>query len=246
MTVEELRATIDAVPRVRLAHLPTPLDEAPRFAATVGGVRVWLKPDDCTGLFFGGNKTRHCEFLMADAMHSGCDVVVWGAGAQSNSCRQTGAACAKLGLECHLYLSRGAWNTALTGNMLLHHLTGARVELVDAELGPELDALMTAKADELAKQGRKAYVWHKPRTVPVAAVSYALCMAEIVEQCRERDIRPSAVYVSSAGSTGAGLILGAMLLGLPWPVRASRTTAGRGTCRGISKGRARLRPVARP
>ncbi len=219
MTTDELRAAIDVVPRVRLAYLPTPLDEAPRFAVKVGNVRVWLKRDDCTGLFFGGNKARHNEFLMADALHTGCDVIVWGAGAQSNNCRQTAAACAKLGLECRLFLSRGTWNTQLTGNLLLHHLTGARVELVDVEMGPELEALLAAKANELANRGRKPYVWDRSRVVPLAAVSYALCMAEIADQCRERDIEPAAVYVSSSGSTGAGLILGAKLLDLAWPVR---------------------------
>ncbi|MFO0809648.1 MAG: D-cysteine desulfhydrase family protein [Gemmataceae bacterium] len=219
MTTDELQHRIDALPRVRLAHLPTPLEPVPRFSKAIGSVRVWLKRDDCTGLLFGGNKARHNEFLMADALHAGCDVVVWGAGAQSNNCRQTAAACAKLGLECHLYLSRGSWNTALTGNLLLHHLTGARVELVDAEMGAELDALMAAKVADLAKKGRTAYVWHKPRVVPMAAVSYALCMVEIVEQCREYGLSPNALYVSSSGSTGAGLILGAKVLGVPYPVR---------------------------
>lgn len=219
MTTDDLRTAIDAIPRVRLAHLPTPLDETPRFAVKIGNVRVWLKRDDCTGLFFGGNKARHNEFLMADALHTGCDVVVWGAGAQSNNCRQTAAACAKLGLECRLFLSRGTWNTQLTGNLLLHHLTGARVELVDVEMGPELEALLAAKANELVNRGRKPYVWDRSRVVPLAAVSYVLCMTEIAEQCRERDIEPAAVYVSSSGSTGAGLILGAKLLDLAWPVR---------------------------
>ena len=98
-----------SLPRVRLAHLPTPLEEAPRFAAQIGGgVRVFVKRDDCTGLLLGGNKARHNEFLLGDAVDQGCDMVVWGAGVQSNNCRQTAAGCAKLGLECRLYLSRGA------------------------------------------------------------------------------------------------------------------------------------------
>jgi 1-aminocyclopropane-1-carboxylate deaminase/D-cysteine desulfhydrase-like pyridoxal-dependent ACC family enzyme len=41
-----------------LAHLPTPVEDATRFAKTVGGVRVLIKRDDCTGLLFGGNKVR--------------------------------------------------------------------------------------------------------------------------------------------------------------------------------------------
>src|SRR3954471_22196369 len=157
-----IRAATARIPRVRLAHLPTPLEEAPRFAAWLGGgVRVFIKRDDCTGLLLGGNKARHNEFLMGDALDQNADMVVWGAGAQSNNCRQTAAACAKLGLECRLYLSRGQWNTAVQGNLLLDHLVGANVELVDEELGPELDALMAAKAREFAARGRRPYVWDK-------------------------------------------------------------------------------------
>ena len=53
-----LQARIDALPRVRLAHLPTPLDHCPRLGEALGGVDVWIKRDDLTGLAFGGNKTR--------------------------------------------------------------------------------------------------------------------------------------------------------------------------------------------
>src|SRR3954449_11746568 len=123
LTPSELLAAADRLPRVRLAQLPTPLEEAPRFAEAVGGgVRVFVKRDDCTGLLLGGNKARHNEFLLGDAVDRGCDLVVWGAGVQSNNCRQTAAACAKLGLECRLYLSRGGYSTAIQGNLLLDHL----------------------------------------------------------------------------------------------------------------------------
>ena len=100
LTPAELRGRVDRVPRVRLAHLPTPLDDAPHFSREIGGgVRVLIKRDDCTGLLMGGNKARHNEFLLGDAVDRGCDLVVWGAGVQSNNCRQTAAGCARLGLE---------------------------------------------------------------------------------------------------------------------------------------------------
>src|SRR5215208_6080826 len=127
----EVRAAVERLPRVRLAHLPTPLEETPRFAAKIGGgVRVFVKRDDCTGLVLGGNKARHNEFLLGDAIAEGCDLFVWGALVQSNNCRQTAAACAKLGIECRLFLSRTTHNDDLQGNLLLDHLVGARVELV--------------------------------------------------------------------------------------------------------------------
>lgn len=63
ITVKELRAKTGALPRVRLATLPTPLHEVPRSSEAVDGPRISVKRDDLTGLAFGGNKTRMFEFL---------------------------------------------------------------------------------------------------------------------------------------------------------------------------------------
>ncbi len=216
----EVRAAAARLPRARLAHLPTPLEEAPRFSQALGGkVRILIKRDDCTGLLLGGNKARHNEFLLGDAVEQKADMLVWGAGVQSNNCRQTAAGCAKLGLECRLYLSRGHYKTEPQGNLLLDYLVGAKVEFTDAAIGPELNAVLAAKADEFRKAGRRPYYWEPSRVVPLAAVSYALCVAEIAEQLNEMGISADAIYVSSAGATGAGVALGRKLLGLKCPAR---------------------------
>src|SRR5436190_2640179 len=216
----EVREAAAKLPRVPLAHLPTPLEEAPRFAEKLGGgVRVFIKRDDCTGLLLGGNKARHNEFLLGDAVDQGADMLVWGAGVQSNNCRQTAAGCAKLGLECRLYLSKAHHRTEPQGNLLLDYLVGAKVEFTDAKIGPELNALLSAKAEEFRRAGRKPYFWNPQRVVPLAAVSYALCMAEIAEQLAGMELMADAVYVSSAGATGAGVALGKAVLGLPCPAR---------------------------
>lgn len=215
-----VREAVEKLPRVKLAHLPTPLEELSRFSAKLGGgVRVFIKRDDCTGLVLGGNKARHNEFLLADAIDSGCDMLVWGALVQSNNCRQTAAGCARLGLECRLYLSKSHFKTEPQGNLLLDYLVGAKVEFTDAKIGPELNALLAEKADDFRRAGRKPYFWHPPRVVPLAAISYLLCMAEIVEQCAAMALQPDALYVSSAGATGAGVALGKKVMGLPYPTR---------------------------
>jgi 1-aminocyclopropane-1-carboxylate deaminase/D-cysteine desulfhydrase-like pyridoxal-dependent ACC family enzyme len=220
LTPAAVRAAAEKLPRVRLAHLPTPLEELPRFAAKLGGgVRVFIKRDDCTGLVLGGNKARHNEFLLGDALASGCDMLIWGALIQSNNCRQTAASCARLGLECRLYLSKSHYKTEPQGNLLLDYLVGAKVEFTDAKIGPELNALLVAKAEEFRRAGRKPYFWDPPRVVPRAAVSYVLCMAEIAEQCAALGVTPDALYVSSAGATGAGVALGKSILGLSYPAR---------------------------
>jgi len=220
LSIAELRRVAERLPRVRLAHLPTPLDDVPRFSERIGRVRILIKRDDCTGFYFGGNKSRHNEFLLGDALATGCDLVVWGAEYQSNSCRQTAAACAKLGLDCRLFLSPGRHRRQVQGNLLLDLLVGADVELVDAAIGIELDALLRDQAAAARSAGRRPYVWDRPRVLPRAAVSYSLCLAEVVEQCAARGVEPSAVYVSSAGATGAGLALGQALLGLAAEVRS--------------------------
>jgi 1-aminocyclopropane-1-carboxylate deaminase/D-cysteine desulfhydrase-like pyridoxal-dependent ACC family enzyme len=219
LTPDEVRRAAAKLPRVSLAHLPTPLEEAPRFAKRLGGPRIFLKRDDCTGLLFGGNKTRHNEFLLADALKQKADMLIWGAGIQSNNCRQTAAACNKLGIECHLYLTRATHNDDIQGNLLLDHLMGAHVTVVDVPMGPAMDDLLLAKAEEFRLAGRKPYVWNRHTGRPIASVSYVLCLAEIAEGMKKLGVEPSAVYCAAAGATGAGLALGRAVLGLPWRIR---------------------------
>src|SRR6516164_8921476 len=219
LTPDEVRRVAGKLPRVALAHLPTPLEEISRFAQRLGGPRIFIKRDDCTGMLFGGNKTRHNEFLLADALKQQADMLIWGAGIQSNNCRQTAAACNKLGIECHLYLTRAAHNDDIQGNLLLDHLMGAKVYIIDTPLGPELDDLLLAKAAELRAAGRRPFVWDRVTGRPIAAVSYALCLAEILEQARARGVEPTQVYCAAAGATGAGLAIGKAILGWPGQVR---------------------------
>lgn len=219
---DELRERLAELPRFPLAHLPTPLEFLPRFSEALGGPRIWIKRDDCTGLAFGGNKTRHNEYLIADALQQEADTVVWGAGIQSNNCRQTAAACAKAGLACHLVLGRGKpadGPDPVQGNLLLDHLVGASVEIVDEAEGPAVDVKIAQAAERLRGQGRRVYE-RIPKTVkPLAAISYVAAVIELLEQAGQVDLSPDALYVCSAGSTGAGISLATVALGLAIPVQ---------------------------
>jgi len=76
---------------VTVAHLPTPLERADRLGAALAlrPGQLWIKRDDCTGLATGGNKARKLGLLLADAIASGCDVLVTAGGPQSNHARFT-------------------------------------------------------------------------------------------------------------------------------------------------------------
>jgi len=114
-----------AVTRFRFAHLPTPVEELPRLRQALGGPRLLIKRDDQTGLAFGGNKTRKLEFLVAEARDQGAKSLITGGALQSNHCRQTAAAAARLGFECILVLT-GDSPEEPSANLLLDKLFGAQ------------------------------------------------------------------------------------------------------------------------
>src|SRR3954470_22411909 len=94
-------------PRLGLADLPTPLEPMKRLTAHLGGPRLWVKREDCTGLGMGGNKLRKLDYVLHEAIEAGADTLVSGGVVQSNSQRQVAAAAAKLGLDCHLAVYHG-------------------------------------------------------------------------------------------------------------------------------------------
>src|SRR5690606_12206491 len=122
-----------ALPRVHLAHLPTPIEYLPNLSRYLGGPEIYVKRDDLTGLATGGNKTRKLEFLMAQAIEAGADTVITAGAIQSNHARQTAAAARKLGLGPHLVLGRPADGppAVAQGNLLIDQLVGARLHWTD-------------------------------------------------------------------------------------------------------------------
>ena len=175
-------------PRIRLGHLPTPLEPLPRLSALLGGPEIWIKRDDCTGLSTGGNKTRKLEFLMAEALEQGADMVLTQGATQSNHARQTAAAAAKLGLDCHIILEdRTGYNEPNyreNGNVLLDVLHGASIEY----RGPGLDmnAELMAVAEGFRAKGRRPYAIPGGGSNPTGALGYVNCALGLIGQWVER------------------------------------------------------------
>jgi D-cysteine desulfhydrase family pyridoxal phosphate-dependent enzyme len=167
---------------------------------------LYVKRDDLTGLAFGGNKTRKLEFLMADARAQGARTVLTTGAIQSNHCRQTAAAAARLGYECVLILAGEAPDRA-TGNVLLDRLFGAKIVWVEHS---ERDrALKRAYSDALA-EGKQPYLVPYGGSSPIGAAGYALALQELLDQGLQPDW---IVFASSSGGTQAGLVAGGRLLG---------------------------------
>jgi 1-aminocyclopropane-1-carboxylate deaminase/D-cysteine desulfhydrase-like pyridoxal-dependent ACC family enzyme len=205
------------IPRVSLALLPTPLQEAPQLARELGIRRLLIKRDDLTGLAFGGNKARNLEFRMAEAVQSGADVFIAGLEAQSNSARMSTAAATVLGMRTILIL-RADRDFGWQGNLLVDRLLGAEVRFIStrerATASDEMDSALRTAAAEVTAAGGKPYVMNHASTFAVgSALAYLLCSLEIVEQAAAMDAQPTHVYMASGNKGHAGLILGQRLLG---------------------------------
>ncbi len=192
--------------RVKIAHLPTPIEEMKRLRAHLGGPRLLVKRDDQTGLAFGGNKTRKLEYLAADALAQGAKTLVTAGAVQSNHCRQTAAAAARLGLECILVLA-GDPSEQPSGNYLLDLLLGA--EVVWANWETRHDDLHAAY-EEARRAGRNPYLVPYGGSSAVGAAGYAYAIQELMTQGVDVDW---VVFPSSSGGTQAGMVAGARLLG---------------------------------
>lgn len=190
--------------RVELGFFPTPLHALPQLCAALNGPEIFIKRDDLTGLALGGNKTRKLEYLLSDALNQQCDVIVTAGAAQSNHCRQTAAAAAKLGLECHLLLGGDAPDAA-TGNLLLDQLFGATITWCgEHRKGETIPTHIAA----LKAQGKQPYLVPYGGSNVLGAASFYVAMAELSQQVNLTDFT-RIVFASSSGATHAGLLLGA-------------------------------------
>src|SRR3712207_3874676 len=172
-----------SLPRLPLAHLPTPLEPAPNLTAALGGPRILVKRDDLTGLALGGNKTRKLEYLLADARQQGATVVTTVGSIGSNHCRQTAAAARVAGLRCVLVLNSPSPDPPLQGNLLLDYLLGAEVRLIGdaAERNPTMERV----AEELRRQGERPYLIPSGGSTPVGAAAYVAAVYETAGQLAE-------------------------------------------------------------
>ena len=214
-------------PRLHLAHLPTPLEPMPRLSKELG-CEIGIKRDDCTGMSTGGNKTRKLEFLMAEAVEMGADMVMTQGATQTNHGRQTAAFAAKLGMDCHILLEdRTGYNNDNyngNGNVLLDHLHGATTEKFPG--GTDMPAEMEKAAEAERAKGKKVYVIPGGGSNPTGALGYVNCAFELVGQANDRGlVIDRVVHATGSSGTQAGLVTGMKAINSGIPVLGIGTRA---------------------
>ncbi len=211
---------LDELPRVALAQLPTPLELMPNLTCAVGGTRMFVKRDDCTGLAFGGNKARQLEFYLGAARRQSADTILITGAAQSNYVRMAAAAARRLGMDIHIQLEERVSNDDHayheSGNVLLDRMLGATIySYPRGEDEAGADSRLEEIATILREQGRNPYVIHLGQShAPLGALGYVVAARELVLQADEMRVEFDEVVVASgSGHTHAGLLFGLRALG---------------------------------
>lgn len=215
---------LDAFPRVKLGHSPTPLDRAPALGRELG-IDLYVKRDDCTGLAFGGNKVRQLEFYFGAAVAQGADTVLITGAVQSNFVRLAAAAARTQGMDIHIQLEERVPDVddgyRMSGNVLLDKLLGAHLSSFPVgEDESAADASLEALASDLAEKGRRPYVIHLGVDhPPLGALGYVVAAQELMAQSSERHLAFDHVIVASGSAlTHGGLLVGLRALGNDVPV----------------------------
>ena len=200
---------LHSFPRLELLGAPTPLEHLPRLSDYLGR-DIFIKRDDVTPVALGGNKLRKLEFLAADALRQGADVLLTAGAIQSNHVRQTAAVAAKLGLKCVALLENpvgtSAENYLSNGNRLLLELMATEVIMVDALTDPA--AQMNEQATRLEAQGFRPYIVPVGGSNALGALGYVECAQEIAHQSEGVVDFAAIVVASGSAGTHAGLAVG--------------------------------------
>lgn len=196
--------------KTNLGFFPTPVEFLPRISAKYGH-NIYIKRDDQTGLASGGNKTRKLEYLAKNALDLGANALITIGGQQSNHCRQTAAAAAKLGLQSYLIL-RGEKPENFQGNLLLDKILGANLLFVgDKDLFQEIKIL----AQQLKDKGIVPYQITMGGSDDVGCLGYVNAIQELKNQEDILKLEFDEIYFStSSGGTQAGMVLGKKIFDL--------------------------------
>lgn len=190
--------------KINLANLPTKIMKLEKLSEKYNK-NIYLKRDDLTGTETSGNKIRKLEFSLSDALQKEVDTIITTGALQSNHCRATAAACAKLGLKCYLILNGSPDN--IEGNLFLDYILGANIRFIGEDSTLENELMKLEK--ELKNKGSKTYFIPVGASNDIGTYGYINAYDEIIEQENELGITFNLISTAvGSGGTYGGLWYG--------------------------------------
>jgi len=198
--------------RLRLTNLSTPIERADRLRSLIPGApEIFIKRDDLTGYFGGGNKLRKLEYVMADALANGATTVITNGSITSNLARTTALVSKRLGLGCVLVLNGGDPKSA-RANARLAELLNVKVYSVGSR--QEREEKMNEVAEALQLEGERVYRIPLGASNDIGSFGMVAAMEEIsVQQLELGQQFDAVVLATSSGGTQAGLEVAKRLFG---------------------------------
>lgn len=202
-------------PRINLGTFPTPICKLNNLGSELGIDQLYMKCDNKCGItttsgqYFGGNKIRKLEFLLADALKQNKHSVITIGCAGSNHVVATGSSCAQCDLKCHAIIRNQPNSPVAQRNLkLMCHYNIALHPVTSSE---ERNHLYSTFTDPTTNE--KPYQIPVGGSCPIGVLGFVNAAFELKEQIENRLLpEPDYIFVpvGSCG-TSAGLLLGLKL-----------------------------------
>jgi len=208
----EIGNKIGDISKIDSCFLPTPIERLNNISELYGK-SVYIKRDDLTGHFFGGNKERKLEYIMADAMNENASVVVTVGSPSSNHNMITTGFANKLGLKTELIvIKKENMNNNEICNYNLCKKMGAIIHDVDVD---EVKNKIKEVMKNLKEQGEKPYFIEGGGHNVFGTIGYINMVKELKKQIKKLDINPRSIALPvGTATTYAGIYMGCKIFDL--------------------------------
>jgi D-cysteine desulfhydrase len=212
-------------PRLKLAHLPTPIHKLDGISEEMGKeIYVWR--DDMTGSVEAGNKVRKLEFLLADAIEQGATRIITAGGMQSNHTRATTFCARRLGMDVSLVVREPKTGRdpqeVPTANLLLNKIAGADLHFISyadyQAAGSAYAPFLQKIAQESRLRDETPYIIYEGGSQPLGCFGYIFGVAQMLSVWAAvvgTKVPDALFFADGSGGTHAGMHLGYELHGLP-------------------------------
>lgn len=199
-----------------LGDYPTPVERLSGVCAAEGLEELYIKRDDLSSPFYGGNKVRKLEFLLAAARASGHSTVLTFGAVGSNHVAATVIHARRVGMDSIAVLMPQPNAAYVRKNLLLDQANGARFVVTGSALSQPFGFLKGMARGYDRAAGKFPYVIPPGGSNVLGTLGYVDAALELKAQVDEGLLpEPDFLFVTyGSGSTAAGLLLGARLAGL--------------------------------